>query len=34
LRARRSLAAVAWLNNPGIGDPWSAGVHGRYEGGL
>ena len=34
LRPRLSLAAVAWLNDLGIGDPWPAGVHGRHEGGL
>jgi hypothetical protein len=33
-RPRRSLAAVAWLDDPGIGDPWSAGVHKRHERGL
>ena len=34
LRPRRSIVAVAWLYDPGIGDPWSAAVHGRHEGGL
>ena len=34
LRPRRSIAAVACLDDPGIGDPWSASVHRRHEGGL
>ena len=34
LTLKRSLAAVAWRDDPGINDPWSAGVHGRHKGGL
>jgi hypothetical protein len=33
-RPRQSLAAVAWPDDPGISDPWSAGVHGRHKRGL
>jgi hypothetical protein len=33
-RPRRSLAAVAWLDDPGIGNPSSTGVHKRHKRGL